>query len=686
MPVPFKDTYQKVFRKVFEVSLAPITGEKWCRDNYWLPPEAGSSRIRYRGTGYQRVLMDILCAENMPYEQITVIKAARIGWSAVLIGMFMYQLAKARRNILFLLPTELFAKKFTKKVLDPSFLDCEATAAAVEDSYRKKDRRQRDTFTEKQVGGKTLTIQGGNASISYKSLTVDTVVFDEMDSFKEEISQHGKDDSEGSPVDLAYTRVQNSTRGRMIVLGGTPVGRKNSILHREYMNAGAVFKYYVPCPNTECGKLHTLEWENMLPTIPDPDGTGRDEVARARATKHRCPNCKHEAEWTQLEWMLDRGRWQVPEAREKEEEVYAGYYIQADPDGVKSPAFMSPKGVEETFPISIGFQIWTGYSTLSQWEFFVRKYLKAKKSVEGMKAFYNEQLGRPYDEGALDITEAQLRASRQKIKRLPNDYKAIIATVDVQEGKQNKEGWLSMLITAWAEDERVILVERIEFHGDTSVPDGSAWNQLYKWLLEKPSWRMKNGDRYPLASIGVDSGHFAECVYRACSIIGGILEDDSKVWALKGASLYNAPVAVNKPKDSPTSKAYNMEFYFVGTQDAKKTLFDRIHKGGIVKLAKTLPEAVDRELAAERLVERTRGGVVVDVYEAGKRRNEALDCLVYALAVFRLRNPNFDVVEEEPQEKKQKKKKHVKVNSPIVVEEPEDEEEYEDEGVYEIEW
>ena len=149
---------------------------------------------------------------------------------------------------------------------------------------------------------------------------------------------------------------------------------------------------------------------------------------------------------------------------------------------------------------------------------------------------------------------------------------------------------------------------------------------------------MKNGDRYPLASISVDSGHFAECVYRACSIIGGILEDDDKVWALKGAKPHDAPVAVNKPRTSPTSREYNMEYYFVGTQDAKKTLFQRIMKGGIVKLPKALPEAVDQELSAERLVERTRNGVVVDVYEAGKRRNEALDCLVYALAVFRLRN------------------------------------------------
>ena len=119
-------------------------------------------------------------------------------------------------------------------------------------------------------------------------------------------------------------------------------------------------------------------------------------------------------------------------------------------------------------------------------------------------------------------------------------------------------------------------------------------------------------------------------------------------------------------------------------------------EGGKVRLSKTLPAAVDKELAAEKLVERTRDGIVVDVYEAGRRRNEALDCLVYALAVFRLRNPNFETEEGEGDEdtaEKQQEEETEQDNRQITESEQnsqetdyEEEDEYEDDGVYEIEW
>ena len=49
---------------------------------------------------------------------------------------------------------------------------------------------------------------------------------------------------------------------------------------------------------------------------------------------------------------------------------------------------------------------------------------------------------------------------------------------------------------------------------------------------------------------------------------------------------------------------------------------------GKILLNDNLPPEVLRELAAEQLVDRKRDGRNVRVFESGKRRNEALDCLV----------------------------------------------------------
>ena len=147
MPVPFSQVFKRSFDRVIKNSLAPIGSNKWCRRFYKIPPSAGSVGGPFRAEAYQRVLMDILGAENMPYEQVTMMKAARIGWSSILIGTLMYQLAKVRRNILLYLPTEEFAKSFTKRIIDPSFLLCPPTASSVEEIGGRRDRRVRDTYT-----------------------------------------------------------------------------------------------------------------------------------------------------------------------------------------------------------------------------------------------------------------------------------------------------------------------------------------------------------------------------------------------------------------------------------------------------------------------------------------------------------------------------------------------------------
>ena len=156
------------------------------------------------------------------------------------------------------------------------------------------------------------------------------------------------------------------------------------------------------------------------------------------------------------------------------------------------------------------------------------------------------------------------------------------------------------------------------------------------------------------------------------------------MWVLKGDGNLEAPVASAKPSPTVSTRKWDVNLYRVGTHQAKETIFERFRdeESESILLAANLPDAIDRELSAEELRDATRKGKTVQVYHAGKRRNKALDCLVYALAVIRLSNPNWDDIQEE---KVQEPKEGKKDNGNIEDGQTTHEEYEEDEEVYEIE-
>ena len=141
-----KEPAREAFEKVFEYSMAPLTGTQFCRDNYNFPPEANSEGGRMTPYIYQEGLMDVMCGENLGIRQITVMKSARIGYSAIAVNTLMYGLGKSRKNMAFYMSTDALAKKFTKDTIDPTFVLCPPVADALDDI---KNRKKDDTATHK---------------------------------------------------------------------------------------------------------------------------------------------------------------------------------------------------------------------------------------------------------------------------------------------------------------------------------------------------------------------------------------------------------------------------------------------------------------------------------------------------------------------------------------------------------
>ena len=194
-----------------------MTGTAWNEEHHKIPLGSSSSKNPqpFVAAPFQRTLLDIMCAEGMGYKRINCIKSSRIGWTFVLMGVMMYQLGRARRNVTYFAATEQDAKDITKDTIDPTFAICKPVADAIEQIQKK---REHDTATFKNLNGKNLRIYGAGSGRAYRHYPCDTVILDELDEYPSEVGGSGEK-SQGHAVTLASNRVLTSGRGGMIVAG-----------------------------------------------------------------------------------------------------------------------------------------------------------------------------------------------------------------------------------------------------------------------------------------------------------------------------------------------------------------------------------------------------------------------------------------------------------------------------------
>lgn len=94
--------------------------------------------------------------------------------------------------------------------------------------------------------------------------------------------------------------------------------------------------------------------------------------------------------------------------------------------------------------------------------------------------------------------------------------------------------------------------------------------------------------------------------------------------------------------------------WLVGVDGIKTALFGRLQSGSYVRFAQDLPLVYFEQLCGERMHVRYRkGSQIREFLPVRGRRNEALDCMVYAMAAHNVLTMNWDRREsqlrEEPQ-------------------------------------
>lgn len=166
---------------------------------------------------------------------------------------------------------------------------------------------------------------------------------------------------------------------------------------------------------------------------------------------------------------------------------------------------------------------------------------------------------------------------------------------------------------------------------------GDLWQALDDVLFQK--FNHASGISLYVACTCVDSGgHHTQGVYYYCK-----KRQLRRVFAIKGSSVTGKPL-VSRPS---RNNKLRVKLFMVGVDTAKEMVYSRLKieepGAGYCHFPVGRDEEYFKQLTAEKVFTRYVRGFPKRVWEkpAG-RRNEALDCRVYALTALHILNPNLE--------------------------------------------
>jgi phage terminase large subunit GpA-like protein len=382
--------------------------------------------------------------------------------------------------------------------------------------------------------------------------------------------------TEGDIVELAAKRTNTfSDRARKVVLISTPTIAGNSPIEREFEWSSQQY-YYVPCPL--CGEFQNLVWEQVV--------YEQDDPATAR---YRCRRCAGDIHEESKPAMIAAGHWRA----HKPEQTTVGFHISA---------LYSP---------------WRGWSEIVDGWLQAQHSMRAEGDTEKLMTWWNLEMGRSFTlPSAVRLQGLELELYQRR--EPPFDVRAlaielITAGVDVQGNRIEVAPW------GWGPGkERWSLGHEIV---EGSPEDQSVWDEVLQVILG-----------YGVKGVCVDTGAYQQLVTdQVQRMLRPLLEVRCAIWGVKGED--------GKGSLWPAKKVMPGEVVTIRVDAAKDLLFGSVervkdHGPGYIHVSTLADETWFKQLFSERpaiLTDRTKARYVkID----GRRRNEVLDCAVYATAAL----------------------------------------------------
>jgi phage terminase large subunit GpA-like protein len=575
-----------------------LTVTEWAEQHRRLAGTESAEPGPYRvsRTPYAREPQDCMSARS-PVEEVVLMWAAQTSKTTVLLNCLGAAIGTNPGPIMIVWPTNTVAKRNSRQRVAPLLSESEQLAGKV---AANRSRDKANTTLLKEFDGGILVIAGANSAADLRSTPVRDLYLDEVDNFPLDV------DGEGDPSKLAEAR-QTTFARRKRLRSSTPTTKDFSRIEAAFDGSDRC-RYHVPCPH--CGtfqalefgadKAHGLKWDKGA------DGAPLIATVRYVCAAGGCEIREHEKAR-----MLAAGVW-IAENPGAQNGKVRGFHLS----GLYSP---------------LGWLSWRQIAV----EWHEAMQAVAHGDITLLRVFVNTRLAETFEEQGdrVAVHELQKRAERDlALRQVHPACFVCTAGVDVQGDRLEAYVW------AWGRGMERQIVDRAVFHGDPSRPEnepGSPWAALSEY--RRTPILHTSGQESPLLAVFVDSGgHHTQAVYHYARA-----HQHAHVYAVKGASISGKALL-----GKPTMQEVNwlgqhlkrgVKLWPIGTDSAKAEIYGRLRLTqpgpGYVHVSRLMPTEVFEQLTSERLVTTyIKGRPKLKWMKPPGKRNEALDCAVYALA------------------------------------------------------
>ena len=514
-------------------------------------------------------------------EEVVVMKSARVGYTKVLDNVVGFFIHHDPSPVLVVLPRVEDAEDYSRSEIAPMLRDTPVLAELTGDlKSRDSDQRLAKRMFR---NGASVAFVGANSPGGFRRITARVVLFDEVDGYPTQGAG-----LEGDQIQLGRKRTE-SFWNRKVVMGSTPTVKGLSRIERAYEKTDKRV-YHVPCPH--CGECQPITWASIKYENNDPT------TAHMVCAANGCV-----IDESSKPWMIEHGEW------------------------VATAPF---NGIA-------GFHIWAGYSLFpnASWENIVREWLRVQGDPVQLQTFVNLVLGEPWEETQTKIEPHALQARAEGYEKPPADALLVTASADTQDDR------LEATRVAWGVGEEAWVIEHAVLYGDPSGPD--LWRDLEDWRNEPVI--TQDGRSLITSAMCIDTGgHHSLSASRFS--LPQARRGSGRVYAIKGMGGEGKSAW---PKRASRNNKARVNLFMVGVDTLKDMLFARLKMTeagpGFIHFPSSLDSEYFRQLAAEKVATRFEKGFPRRIYvKDPSTRNEALDCMVYALAALVALNVNWRVV------------------------------------------
>lgn len=413
---------------------------EWIEANVKLPEGVSALPGAVRLWPYQPKIADAISDPEI--ERVTLVKAARLGFTTLLSGAIGAYVVNEPSPILCLLPTESDCRDYIVSDVEPIFAASPALRGTLSVDA---DEGERNTLTSKRFPGGSLKVVAAKSPRNLRRHTARVLLVDEADACEA--------GAEGNPLRLAERRTL-SFPNRKIVIGSTPLLEETSNVLRSYaLSDQRVFE--VPCP--ACGGFTEIRWQH----IEWPEGSGGEGAA------FRCPHCR-----------------ELIAERFKASMVAAGAWRATRPE-VKGHA---------------GFRLNALVSLLANasWSKLAAEFIAAKDDPNELMVFTNTVLAEGWNAPGAEIDDASLasRAEPFSLNAIPPEVLAVTVGADVQDDR------IEATVCGWTRESACFVLGHFVIWGNFTDP--TLWIELDELLRTK--WKHPHGGLLKVDAAVIDAG------------------------------------------------------------------------------------------------------------------------------------------------------------------------------------